>query len=504
MSIQMDKRFVKKLEEQLKCSICFGIYTVPKLLQCNHVFSRDCLVGLAHENPQGLRCPICRQVTPIPPSGVAGLRTAFQTNRLLEIYRDTFNCQGYQTKYYCETCEELFECTIQQHNGHKYNWIGKVLAIPDEVTDVATVGENSTIPIQIRIHEGNLPEKLTQSLECELVSELTGTRIRGSAERRGDSQCEATYTPTIKGRHQLHIKLMGEHIIGSPHCVAVNKSPDEKLGEWIVSIPWLNRVYGVALTQSGDIVVSSPSDNVSVLSANGHKRRLFSTNGSTTFGQEQLDCPHGVAVDCEGNILVADCYNNCVQKFSAEGEFLDKVGSRGSGDLEFIGVKDLVINATNDMMYVVDEHNHRVQILNPDLTYNDSFGQRGGNEDGFYPPCGIACDSTGNVYVADSSNHRIQVFTSTGKFLRMFGSYGKGDGELDWPKCIALDSEDTVYVSDSCNHRISIFTSEGTFVSSFGSKGRKEGEFLSPRGLAVDRNGVVYVCDRDNDRLQLF
>ena len=170
--------------------------------------------------------------------------------------KTTSNCQQHLTQkleLYCENCEEFIclECTIQQHNGHKYNLIGKVLAIPDGVTDVATVGENSTIPIQIRTHEGKLPEKLTQSLECELVSELTGTRIKGSAERRGESQCEVTYTPTIKG---IHIKLMGEHIIGSPYCVAANKSPDEKLGECIVSIPGLNRVYGVAFTQSGDII----------------------------------------------------------------------------------------------------------------------------------------------------------------------------------------------------------------------------------------------------------
>ena len=43
----MAEEVVKKLEEQLNCLICLGTYTVPKLLQCNHVFCRDCLVGLA-------------------------------------------------------------------------------------------------------------------------------------------------------------------------------------------------------------------------------------------------------------------------------------------------------------------------------------------------------------------------------------------------------------------------------------------------------------------------
>ena len=134
----MAEEVVKKLEEKLNCLICLGTYTVPKLLQCNHVFCRDCLVGLARRNPQGLPCPTCRQVTPIPPSGVAGLQSAFQTYQFLEILdqhekvkQDILYCQQHQKReleLYCETCEELicFQCTIQQHNGHNYNMIGEV------------------------------------------------------------------------------------------------------------------------------------------------------------------------------------------------------------------------------------------------------------------------------------------------------------------------------------------------------------------------------------------
>ena len=134
----MAEEVVKKLEEKLNCLICLGTYTVPKLLQCNHVFCRDCLVGLAHRNQQGLPCPTCRQVTPIPPSGVAGLQSAFQTYQFLEILdqyekvkQDILYCQQHQKReleLYCETCEELIcvQCTIQQHNGHKYNLIGEV------------------------------------------------------------------------------------------------------------------------------------------------------------------------------------------------------------------------------------------------------------------------------------------------------------------------------------------------------------------------------------------
>jgi hypothetical protein len=61
-------------------------------------------------------------------------------------------------------------------------------------------------------------------------------------ERRGQGQYEISYQPTIKGRHQLHVKAQGQHIRRSPFIVAV-QSPVGKLGSPIltmggVEIPW--------------------------------------------------------------------------------------------------------------------------------------------------------------------------------------------------------------------------------------------------------------------------
>ena len=78
----------KLFEEQLNCSICLDTYTDPKLLQCFHVYCRQCLVPLVDRDQQerlGLSCPTCRQVTPIPDRGVAGLQPAFHINHLLEL-----------------------------------------------------------------------------------------------------------------------------------------------------------------------------------------------------------------------------------------------------------------------------------------------------------------------------------------------------------------------------------------------------------------------------------
>ena len=706
----MAEQALKKLEEQLNCSICLETFTDPKLLQCFHVYCQQCLVPLGVRDQQGqlsLTCPTCRQVTPIPPSGVAGLQSAFHINHLLEI-QDSFkklppaNLEGAvggtivvenppknaaqfcfehvkkEMELYCETCGELicYKCVIKggKHQNHDYEEldqafekykeeitssiepmekqvaiIKKALALIEqrcgEISDqreaiennvhvtfrrlrevltvreteligqlhqmtqrklkglaaksdqiettlaklnsclyfmgesiklgnksdvvmmksntvhqmkelttpfqpdtlkpnteadivfsaladltaacknygqilsssglpdpskchatgkglkVAVVGVKSTAILHAVSYEGKPFDKPIKSLECELVSEITGTRTNSNVERRGQSQYKISYQPTIKGRHQLHIKVEGQHIRGSPSSVAV-KSPVEKLGTPILTLGGVDGPRGVAINKRGEVVATeADEDCVSVFSPRGEKLRSFGTRGS---GQGQFDWPCGVTVDGEGNILVADTSNQRIQKFTAEGQFLTAVGKYGSGPLQFDLPTDIAFNTINNKVYVVDNWNHRIQVLKSDLTFSFTFGKEGSGKGQFSYPWGIACDSTGKVYVADSDNHRMQVFTAEGKFVRMFGRRSHGRGELAKPRYVAVYTRGMVYVSEQDNHRVSVFTTEGQFVTSFGRKGAGPGEFNIPQGLAVDNNGVVYVCDCRNRRIQAF
>ena len=152
---KMAEEAIKKLEHELNCSICLDTYTDPKLLQCFHVYCRKCLVPLVDRDQRGqlgITCPTCRQVTPIPDKGVAGLQSAFHINRLLEIQEsfqkvenpmanaeegaapiDTnagkkighcFVHEGKELELYCETCGELIcnECALKSgtHHSHDY------------------------------------------------------------------------------------------------------------------------------------------------------------------------------------------------------------------------------------------------------------------------------------------------------------------------------------------------------------------------------------------------
>ena len=364
----------------------------------------------------------------------------------------------------------------------------------------AVVGKASTAVLEAINIKGQPCHEPVKSSDCLLVSEITGTRVRGLVKRSSESQYDISYQPIVKGRHQLHVKVEGQHIRGSPFSVAVTSSV-EKLGAPFLTIDRAKNPWGVAINQSGRVVVSEWSgDCVSVFSPNGEKLRSFGTHGS---GKGHFINPAGVAVDAEGNILVVDYWNDRIQKFSATGQFLAAVGTWGNGRLQFQWPRGITVNTTNDKIYLCDSKNHRIQVLNSDLTFSSTFGKKGSSKGHFDHPYGIACDSAGNVYVADSNNHRIQVFTAEGKFLRMFGKRGEDKGKLKVPIGLAIDGNDILYISELDNHRISVFTLEGHFLKAFGGAGKGLGEFDKEISfLAVDSSGVVYVCD--SNRIQLF
>ncbi len=263
-----------------------------------------------------------------------------------------------------------------------------------------------------------------------------------------------------------------------------------------VEHPWDVAIIG----SRGEVVVSHEQNGecVTFFSASGKKMRsrLASTQSK----------PHGLAV-CDNRVLVTDFKNDRIMELTTEGYVVTDVGSRGTGPLKFVRPEGIAINTSSKKIYITD-WNHRVQVLNSDLTFSCTFGGPGNGVGQFNSPWGVACDDiTGNVYVADSQNHRIQVFTAEGKFLRMFGRFGVGYGQLNSPSGIALDpSAKTVYIGDCGNQRVSVFSTDGLFIGSFDGTGVGEREkgFEVPCGLALGHCGTLWVCDCYNNRVLAF
>ena len=244
---------------------------------------------------------------------------------------------------------------------------------------------------------------------------------------------------------------------------------------------------GIAVNERREIVVTE-RNCISIFTCSGQKIRSFSSRGH----------PRGVAFDSADNILVTDIWSHSIEKFTLEGKLLTAVGRKGSKSLEFNYPTGIGINHKNKKVYICDFVNHRIQVLNEDLTFFSSFGSKGSGDGQLNYPWDVAFDSARSTYIADSLNHCVQVFTPEGWFLRKFGKKGSGKGELNHPSSITIDSDNIVYVTEASNDRVSIFSWQGKFLQAF------KGKFCQPHGITVNRSGLVYVTDTINSQVQGF
>ena len=363
---------------------------------------------------------------------------------------------------------------------------------------VAMRGQTVTVSVEALDRDGKAFLKPVDSLRCELVASDGSSRVRGTVNRGDGNIYNIRYQPQVTGEHQLHI-LIDEHpILNSQFTVTVLPNltaPANIIGD-------LREPWGIAVREGGEVVVAEHGGNcVSIISRN-RERRSFGTRGSAPG---HFNRPEGVAVDAVGNILVADTLNHRIQQLSSTGKHLRTVGVSGSGPLQFRYPGGIAVHPQTRKVYVADMGNHRIQVLNSDLTYSSSFSREGFYDGEFYNPRDISIDGDGNAYVADSDNNRIQVFTADGVYLRQFGKKGEREGEMNRPVGVAVDSRNNlVYVTESGNDRVSIFSTDGEFIKSFGRKGNGPAQFKCPRGIALDKSGTLYVCDFFNSRIQVF
>ncbi|HSM59942.1 MAG TPA: peptidyl-alpha-hydroxyglycine alpha-amidating lyase family protein [Longimicrobiales bacterium] len=180
----------------------------------------------------------------------------------------------------------------------------------------------------------------------------------------------------------------------------------------------------------------------------------------TSFGAGMFAWPHGMTVDGEGNVWVADAtgyeavpagWGHVIYEFSPEGELLTTLGQRGVA---------------------------------------------GGGEDAFTKPSDILVAPDGSLFVADGhdagGNNRIVKLAADGSFLMAWGETGEADGQFQDPHTLAMDSQGRLFVGDRGNSRIQIFDQEGTHIATWRQFGR-------PSGLFIDRDDVLYATDSESN-----
>jgi len=157
-------------------------------------------------------------------------------------------------------------------------------------------------------------------------------------------------------------------------------------------------------------------------------------------------------------------------------------------------------------LYVTDIYNNRVQAFYYDGNFVTQWGSFGAGDGQFNRPAGIAINPDDKlIYVSDTVNNRIQKFDTDGNFISKWGSMGTDNSQFKRPDGIQFDpSENLVYVADRQNHRIQVFDGDGAFVTKWTSLDSQSGKPIKPRDVAMDSTGLVYVVDKENSQVLVY
>lgn len=126
-----------------------------------------------------------------------------------------------------------------------------------------------------------------------------------------------------------------------------------------------------------------------------------------------LDHPHGIFVDNQLNLYVADTYNNRVQRFAFGQSNARTVAGFGATMIFLLNKPTSVVLDADDNLFIVDSYNHRIirSIGNEFQCLVGCSGGSGASAIQLNNPQTMAFDTIGNIFVTDSNNHRIQKFS---------------------------------------------------------------------------------------------
>ncbi len=234
----------------------------------------------------------------------------------------------------------------------------------------------------------------------------------------------------------------GNKVLGTISMDGIYRAPDK--------IPQPREIHVSGYTEEAQNNILYATVIVGDSSVRYKSMRIWTEKINST--ESRMKSPHGLGLDKEGNLLIADESANRVFRYTAEGKFLNEIGD-GPGE-------------------------------NP--------GQ-------FLAPREVRNDPEGNILVTDSKGDdaRIQVFNHPGKFLRIFGEKGRGPGQILRAHGIGFDPDRRLFITDVDNMRVNVYDASGKFLHYFGAweayKNMNVGEMNSPHGIFVDPAGDVFV-----------
>ena len=250
--------------------------------------------------------------------------------------------------------------------------------------------------------------------------------------------------------------------------------------------------YLLAKGPNGELIVGNNSTTAKQIVVFDKELKYVRDIGSNVYENDVHKVIRGIAVEKNQYIYVTEGKEHCIQKFRLDnGKFISKFGQEGSKEGQFRHPAGLLVTQENSLLFVCDRHNHRIQVFQNHGKFFYKFGKFGNRyiqEPGtFNEPVDLTMNKSEQVlFVTDWRNNRVQVFKPNGEFIRQI----KNIPNLKQPNGIYFTPDDHLLVT-STDH-VLIFKENGKFVSSIEGG---DGRFKECIGIVMMDNKKIVISD---------
>jgi len=409
-----------------RCAICHRLYKDPKYLSCSHSCCEGCLVKI--QEGSDVACGMCEakfiSVT-ISAYGQVGKEVKFiiitkddnphschKSSRKITAQvklrtGDTIatdiidNQDGSYTASFVPTkpgeVEVLVFVNGKTFNNHSFTVQVRQHTTLDKPNKVICGGRKFSFPWGIAFGKDGAWGMTDHSNHCVCIFDSQDQLTRKFGSRGdGNGQFSSPCGLAFDANNYLYVADYDNHRIQKfdiDGCYLLQFGKRGS-GDGQLSYPWY-----IAVGED-KVFVTDFSNRISVFQCDGQYRY--------TFGSSHLSNPRGITVTNNNQVLVADNGHHCISIFTVDGNYVNKIGTKGSGRGQLLGPDSVCIDLYGFILVTdVSRFNLYVSVFDQDGVFVHCFKLN------LVDPlhCDIACSPNGSIYVCCHNNKKIQIYS---------------------------------------------------------------------------------------------
>jgi sugar lactone lactonase YvrE len=291
--------------------------------------------------------------------------------------------------------------------------------------------------------------------------------------------------------------------------------------------------FGVVVATDGTVYVADAGEanRIRKLTPRGEVSTLAGGREGFADGAGEaasFNTPSALALDREGNLYVADTGNNRIRKITKEGNVTTVAGDGNTGfrdgpasQAQFNAPVGVALDKDGNV-YVADTYNDRIRLITKEGEVRTFAGAgRPGQMDGasdaalFDTPCALVVTQAGDVYVADTGNNRLRKITKDGQVatLNLFAPPATAPNNVatqSAPQDVDAPADAQATTGGNSNTATSVDANTTTSINAnttasvnanITASSTSPFEMSKPVGLALTSDGFLYVTELDRGRV---